>query len=350
MKGAGRDASAPSPAFPARGFPSGGAFLRLVFLLLLLPVLLAVPAAAAERAYRHVVVLGDPHVPGRHLAQKEKALQVISAWPDVDLVVAVGDLCADRGTMEEYEETKRFFRRLAKPFLPIPGNHDVVYRDATGEHGRRVRGDEATRAEKRRRFREAFGLPADYHSRREGGYLLVFLAPERAEHLVEMSYRQVEWLRSELMKNRGTPTIVFFHAPLRGTLPDYNLRVNTPDYTAQPSGKIHEVLMENPQVFLWVSGHTHTVPTKDGFASAVNVYEKRVTNIHNPDMNRARIWTNSLYLFPDRVVVRTHDHGTGSWLPDLERSIRPQPPAFREGRAAVPPCRDGARPRNVRVD
>ncbi len=307
---------------------SGGSLLppaRVVSgLLLLLLMLVAVHAAAAERVCRHLVILGDPHIPGRHMEAKERVLRTVNAWPDVDLVVAVGDLCEDRGTVEEYETVKRFFGGLTKPFLPIPGNHDVVYRDELNAKERRVRGDDASREEKRRRFREAFGLRADYHSRKMDGYLLVFLAPERPEHLAEMSYRQVDWLRSELKKHRRLPTIVFFHAPLRGTLPDYNFRVNTPNYIAQPADRIHEVLMENPQVFLWVSGHTHTVPFRDGFASPINTYRKRVTNIHTPDMNRAGIWTNSIYLFPDRVVIRTYDHKRESWLPELERTIRPQ--------------------------
>lgn len=312
---------------------------RIVPLLLSLLFLLVAVPAAAERTCRHLVVLGDPHIPGQHMEAKEQVLRTVNSWPDVDLVVAVGDLCEDRGTVEEYWTVKRFFGGLAKPFLPIPGNHDVMYRDELNANGRRVRGDDASREEKRRRFREAFGLAAGYHSRKMGGYLLVFLAPERPEHLAEMSYRQVDWLRSELKKHRRLPTIVFFHAPLRGTLPDYNFRVNTPNYIAQPADRIHDVLMENPQVFLWVSGHTHTVPFRDGFASPINTYGKHVTNIHNPDMNRAGIWTNSLYLFPDRVVIRTYDHRKGAWLPELERTIRPEDPRKTSGRsrAGIPP-------------
>ena len=322
--------------FPREFFPPRR---RIVPLLLSLLFLLMAAPASAERACRHLVILGDPHVPGQHMAAKEQVLQTVNSWPDVDLVVAVGDLCEDRGTVDEYRTVKRFFGGLAKPFLPIPGNHDVVYRDELNANGRRVRGDDASREEKRRRFRETFGLAADYHSRKMGAYLLVFLAPERPEHLAEMSYRQVDWLRSELKKNRRLPTIVFFHAPLRGTLPDYNFRVNTPNYIAQPADRIHDVLMENPQVFLWVSGHTHTVPFRDGFASPINTYGKHVTNIHNPDMNRAGIWTNSLYLFPDRVVIRTYDHRKGTWLPELERTIRPEDPRKSSGRsrAGIPP-------------
>ena len=53
------------------------------------------------------------------------------------------------------------------------------------------------------------------------------------------------------------------------------------------------------------------------------VYEGRVTVIHNSDLERKRPWTNVLYLYPERVVVRTYDHWQKSWRPDLERTIRP---------------------------
>lgn len=79
--------------------------------------------------------------------------------------------------------------------------------------------------------------------------------------------------------------------------------------------------MQNSQVFLWVSGHTHTPPREESFAAPINIYANRVTNIHNTDMNRETIWTNSLFLYPDKVVVKTYQHKTGIWLPEFERTL-----------------------------
>jgi len=67
----------------------------------------------------------------------------------------------------------------------------------------------------------------------------------------------------------------------------------------------------------------HTPPTNENYASEINLYEKQVTNIHNCDMNRATIWTNSLYLYPDKVSVRTFNHKTGAWVEKLDRTIIP---------------------------
>ncbi|HUK99935.1 MAG TPA: metallophosphoesterase, partial [Nitrospirota bacterium] len=140
-------------------------------------------------------------------------------------------------------------------------------------------------------------------------------------NLTEMSARELEWLRTELNKNNKVPTIIFFHAPLIGTLRNYNSKINTSTRIAQPSDKIHALLLSNPQVFLWVSGHTHTPPTEQSFASPINVYDTHVTNIHNTDMNRETIYTNSLYLYPDKVVIRTYNHKKGIWLPEFDRTI-----------------------------
>jgi hypothetical protein len=35
------------------------------------------------------------------------------------------------------------------------------------------------------------------------------------------------------------------------------------------------------------------------------------------------IWMNSLFFYPDRVVVKTFDHTAGAWMEKLERTVRP---------------------------
>jgi len=157
----------------------------------------------------------------------------------------------------------------------------------------------------------------------------VFLSVDSSDspYLAAMSDRQVAWLRAELARRPAAPTIIFYHAPLAGTLSDYNAKVNTPNFVAQPAEALREILAANPQVLLWVSGHTHTPATRGDFAAAINVYAGRVTNIHNADADRRGIWTNSLYLYADRVVVRTFDHRHGAWIDGLERTfplVRPR--------------------------
>lgn len=276
---------------------------------------------ASEKAYQHLVILGDPHLPGKKIKIKEQVISAINTWDDVDMVVAVGDICEERGTNEEYAAAKEFFSKLKKPLYPIVGNHDYLYADNLDSKGKKSRAVRETREAKLNKFRDLFGLKEVSYSKKAGKYSLVFLSLDSPGYLAEVSQKQIDWLSSELEKNKKTPTIVFFHAPLEGTLRSYNKNANTSNYVAQPTAKMRDILMNNPQVFLWVSGHTHTSPKEESYASATNTYEKSITNIHNTDMERETIWTNSLFLYPDKAIVKTYNHKKGTWLPELERTI-----------------------------
>ncbi|MEN6487073.1 MAG: metallophosphoesterase [Syntrophobacteraceae bacterium] len=290
------------------------------------------PATLAEGCTR-LVALSDPHLPGNHPEAKRKVLEEINSWTDVNTVVVLGDLTEKAGSPEEYAFVKQFFAQLRWPLCPVAGNHDYIYRAPAAKLSK---APSEVREEKLRTFRQVFSLPEVYYKREAGGYLLVFLSPDdlHMDYLTQISQKQMGWFRSVLEKNRSRPTIVFFHGPLKGTLQGANHSARTDFFIAQPAGELDAVLKENPQVFLWVSGHTHTAPTHLNSAKPV-LYDNRITNLHNPDMNGASyfslsdskatrhdtIWSNSLYLCPDGVVVRTYDHKKGQWLEDLEKKI-----------------------------
>ena len=305
--------------------PAGRVVLCLVALLVWFAGVHGVPAVASGDPVRHLVVLGDPHLPGRHLPAKQAVLRTINGWADVDRVVVLGDICEDRGTAEEYAFAKQFFATLTAPTHFLVGNHDYIYEDGPNARGGRTRGSPDSRAAKLRRFREAFGLDEVYSSRRVGNYLLVFLSTDHllSPHLAQISGRQLDWLRAELRRHSTMPTVIFFHAPLRGTLLDFNDRVNKDDYVAQPHAELRELLLWNRQVFLWVAGHLHVSATNESYRSAINLFEGQVTTVHVTDMQRERIWTTSLFLHSDRIVVKTFDHQQGAWVEELERTVKP---------------------------
>lgn len=259
----------------------------------------------------HIVVMGDPHYPGKSPDRKEAVLRSIGEWPDVALVAVVGDLVEDVGRPAEYEAAKAFFGNLPKPAAFIVGNHDYWYADEKGGSGQRVPGTAPMRAEKLDRFRAAFGMRELYYEKRLGGYRLIFLS---ADHLTsrdfaEMSPAQLDWLRAELGRDRDVPTIVFFHAPLQGTLERYDI----PDFVAKPDDVIGEILETNPQVFLWVSGHVHLSARSASYPGGDRLFAGRVRSVSVPDLDRWTIWTTSLYLHPDRVEVKTWNHRWGFW-------------------------------------
>lgn len=298
--------------------------LLLVFLWIIFPAGAAPAKPAPERPYFGIALVGDPHLPGKELPAKKNLLRTIDGWDDIDRVVVLGDICKETGTAAEYASAKAFFGRLHKPLRPIAGNHDYIYEDEMNREERKVKASPATRRKKLARFAETFGLKNIYSSERIGNYLLIYLSTDdpESERLAQLSAEQLAWLTKELAGHRDMPTIIFFHAPLEGTLQSYNSYTNTPSYVAQPAVRLHDLIRENPQLFLWVAGHMHVPATNGSYASTVNVYQKQVTVIHNADLERKRPWTNVLYLYPEKVVVRTYDHWQKSWRPDLERTIR----------------------------
>jgi len=303
-------------------------FLPLVIIAGLGVLLLGVPAnllSSGGQTPYHLVVLGDPHIPGKFLIEKEAVIRTINSWSDVKLVVAVGDICEDLGTEKEYSAARQFFNKLAKPFVPIPGNHDFIYDDIKMPDGKRIKGAASEKQKKLAIFQNIFGIPALYHSKLVENYQLIFLATDdiQSDQLTRISQKQLDWLRSELNRNRKNPTIIFFHGPLYGTLSNYNKYANSNDFIAQPQDDIREILQKNPQVFLWVCGHMHVPATNKDFRSKINLYENRVHTLHNADMNRETIWTNSLFLYPDKVVIKTYNHRHGAWSSELEKTLVP---------------------------
>ena len=73
------------------------------------------PVWGSERAYKRLVVLGDPHLPVRvekHpdkakrqaiVAAKLRAIADINSWPDVDGIAVVGDIVARYSIPSEYD-------------------------------------------------------------------------------------------------------------------------------------------------------------------------------------------------------------------------------------------------------
>jgi len=114
------------------------------------------PISAQEKDYTHVVVLSDPHLPGRNIPMKQKTIETINSWPDVDRIAVLGDICQDLGTVEEYNYAKKFFSRVKKPFYPITGNHDYIYDDLKTAAAKRVKAPSSVRKAKLERLKKLF--------------------------------------------------------------------------------------------------------------------------------------------------------------------------------------------------
>jgi 3',5'-cyclic AMP phosphodiesterase CpdA len=293
-------------------------------------------ASYAENAGEgiHIALIADPHLPYKasklkdaadgaaRTAAKEAMRADINAWTDVQRLVVLGDIAGERGSSEEYAAALSFLAGFKAPLVPITGNHDFIYTDAYNAQGNIVRCAPEMRAKKLEYFKAAMGLDSLQREEKLGGYELVYLCADSLDkkHQVGLSPESLAWLDERLARNSSLPTIIFFHAPLEWTVIANGSRASG-DSAAQPAAAIGAILAKHPQVFLWVSGHTHTKPSDPSFASPINLYDDRVMDIHCPDADRVDLYTNSLWLYPDHVLVRTYDHRKGAWLEALDRRV-----------------------------
>jgi len=290
-------------------------------------------SAPDGRDYERIVVISDLHYPTKtgtddpelrqyKIDNKQKCLQEINGWDDVDLVAFPGDMVALTGTMDEMNTVKAFTDNLNKPKVFTAGNHEIFYRDVFTKKGDVISASESVKKQHLENYQKVF---SPLHSTKEMmGYLLIFLSTDDVTGNLptEMSKDELEWFKKTLDANKKKPTIVFFHAPLTGTLIPYNDKVGSPRSFAQPSAKIDQILILNPQIKLWVSGHTHTPPTQPTFDNDINYYHGKILDVYNPTWDGKTIWTNSLYLYKDKIVIKTYDMDKHETLDNLTRTVQ----------------------------
>ena len=323
-----------------------GKFFCLCLLLSLSIILTACSSGGAKQQqgtagqeappYYRVVIASDVHYPSKTSESKKpqvrqekidnklKAAQDIDSWKDVSLVVFTGDLVELTGSEDNYQKAKVFADKITKQKAFVLGNHEFMYGDALAANGKLQKADKHQRDKKQKLFKQTFGVKNLYYSQTMGKYLLIFLAPDmdNPTFLTEMSQQELQWLKDTLEKNKDKPTICFFHAPLAGTLDNYTAHANKPNFIAQPRGDLDTILKANPQIKLWVSGHTHTPVTVPCFASPVNYYAgTKILDVQNPTWDGKQVWTNSLYLYPDKIEIKTYDHKAGKFLDNFNREV-----------------------------
>ena len=296
------------------------------------------PKEADRRGYYHILLVSDLHLPVRSKKfpgqaeqadvwqKKQRLLKNVNAWGDVDEAALLGDLAARYGNESEYQAADAYLGSLKFPYYAVAGNHDYAYKD---EPRINSKGKEKTvpaapeeKKAKLAAFQKRYKQPGLYYARSVGDCRLLYLAPDGFGTYVELSSEQLDWLKSEIAAHKTGPVFFFCHAPLMGTLRTYGKKINTPDFTAQPSEPLAEILADVPPGSLWISGHTHTPPTNDSYADdSVNRVHRNLVNIHNPTIDASHIYTNSLFLYKDRAVVRTYDHNEDRWLAGLDRTF-----------------------------
>lgn len=163
--------------------------------------LFAKTQAQPQRNYSRLVIISDFHYPFKNLvtpkerrlrmAAKEKVLQEMNDWRDLDLAVFTGDMVQRNGDAAEYRLVRLVVNGLKRRKAFIAGNHELLY---TGHDGELRPGSCTERIIYFARYTKTFG-PL-YYAKEQAGYLLAFLSPDTVTGgaAVELSHQQLAWL------------------------------------------------------------------------------------------------------------------------------------------------------------
>ena len=282
-----------------------------------------------DKSFLKLIILGDPHLPGRLLDQKAEVIDWVNSQSDVDLVVVLGDVCATYGTKDEFEFASNFLGRIKHPLTVIAGNHDNYYSDEGF-----VLASKQVRLQKLENFKKAFNNSELFFAKDFDIVKMIFLAMDKVDCplYASISDEQIQWLKFELSKESEKPVIVFCHSPLWSE----QITKNFPEavnFMVQPENKFAEIIANSPQVKLWVSGHVHFAMIPQLLEHPVNLYNNRVLNLLNVDMNgysvldeslqavfHDTIWTRTLYLSSDGFSTCIYNHKLKRYETHLEKS------------------------------
>lgn len=231
----------------------------------------ALPLPREEGAF-HFVIFGDrTGGPPEGLRVLEQAVKDTNLL-DPDLVLTVGDLINGYNTSPEWLAQMRAFRaimdRLAMPWFPVAGNHDIYWR-----------GEDRPPREHEDHYETHFGPLWYSFSHKNAGFVVLFSdegdpktgrkafgPPETSQ----MSPDQLAWLKRTLTRLRDRDHVfVFLHHPrwIESRYPDNNWPL------------VHEALLGAGNVRAVFAGHIHRM-RYDGRKDGIEYFCLATTGAH----------------------------------------------------------------------
>ncbi len=229
------------------------------------------------------------------------------------------------------------------PFYPGVGNHEFMA--TNGE-------DPATLAET---FSKAWQKPVRYSWTTNGVHCIMLDYPnpyalEKPDY-VYISTQTLSFLEEELSRNADKPAIVFLHCPLRNTVLERD-RVVHSDFSSagnffspENSQEVRAILARHTNVFLFMSGHTHSgweapqlvvtekleghpvtfvnlmSPWYTGTKTGLRLSEGNTKATYIPDEPNV-IPSFAIHVFEDNAVIRVREHRTRKWLKEWRIALR----------------------------
>lgn len=219
--------------------------------------------------YFSIIHLTDSHVTSRRKGDQgyRKCIESINSLKSSpDFVLMGGDMVFDGlyTEMEKYDEQIELFKEISSslnmPYYPCLGNHDVLGLSSR----RKVPADHPGIG--RKYIMEALGMNEAYYSFNHKGWHFVIL---NSIHEIEFEHgpayeqkigeEQLDWLRYDLGKHTGMPTIVVSHYAAFNQMGQINAdsELKAMNHLVLKDNRDLRLILERHKVKALLQGHTH---------------------------------------------------------------------------------------------
>lgn len=270
-------------------------------------------------------------------ARFEKALKDLKGInANYDALAIVGDMTCS-GEQSEYSRMREIMNSAGSSTHLVPQNAKVMYAMGNHEYCRYMWYPGETEEMSQRRFVANTCMDGIYYDKWVNGYHFIFLSSERYMQTEPrprdngyFSDEQFRWLEEKLTENNyeNRPIFLFLHQAVPDTVTgsdkDYNTMVK------EQAEILKGILDKYPNVFLF-TGHSHYDLNLPG-----NMYQDKFSTFNTSsvayvlkegpdgdDISAGDKLSQGLYVetYKDRVVVRSREFSTGSWIDEKAYTI-----------------------------
>lgn len=230
---------------------------------------------------------------------------------DIDALIGAGDI-TENAFAVDYQLIYDGFSGLDTRYILASGNHDIRLRKyenslkAFSGLTNALNGDEA--------------MDCYHYSQRVNGYKVIVLGSDRTE--MEQAYisdEQLEWLDDEVEAEKGKPTFVICHQPLKDTHNEKNAFgsiTKAGGHVGEQSIAIKKILSKYKNVF-FISGHLHSGFGPDSYNNVDGIHCINIPSmaIENKDGTYNDAGTGYIMeIYEKRVIFRARDFAKGTWV------------------------------------
>ena len=231
-----------------------------------------------------------------------------------DALIGLGDI-TENATALDYKLVKEPISGLKTRYIMASGNHDIRLRiyaqslSAFSGMTNELNGDNS--------------VDSYHYSERIGGYKVIVLGSDKTK--LEQAYispEQLQWLDDELNAEKGNPTFVLLHQPLKDThneMQAFGSITKVGGSVGEQSQDIQNILAKYDNVFL-VSGHLHSGFGPDSYNNVDGIHCINVPSfsIVNKDGTYNDAGTGYIAeVYEEQIIFRARDFAKGAWVADI---------------------------------